>query len=50
MKNSGSDLKAEINGRENPLRWSCNTILPAKVGTNFADNLRLLGRYSLLSE
>jgi hypothetical protein len=29
--------KTEINGRWNPLHSPCDTILFAKVGTNFAD-------------
>jgi hypothetical protein len=38
-------LKTEINGRGDSLRWPRNTLYPQKVGTNFADKRRPLGRY-----
>jgi hypothetical protein len=43
-------LKTEINGRGDPLRWPRNTLYPQKVGTNFANKRRPLGRYSLLAD
>jgi hypothetical protein len=39
-------LKTDINGRRDPLRWPRDTLYPQKVGTNFADKRRSLGRYS----
>jgi hypothetical protein len=41
--------KIQINGRWDPLRWLRDTPLPAKVGSNFADQLLLLNRYVLSS-
>jgi hypothetical protein len=42
--------KTEINDHENPLRRPRGTRLPAKVGTNFADKWRPLGRHCSLAE
>jgi hypothetical protein len=44
-KCSCSGLESREYGRRNPSIWPRDTLYPKKVGTNFADNQRSLGRY-----
>jgi hypothetical protein len=47
---SGSDLESREYDRREPSRWPRGNLYPQKVGTNFADKWRLLGRNSSLAD
>jgi hypothetical protein len=46
----GSDLEIGEYGRRDPSRWPRGTLYPQKIGTDFADKRRSLGRYSSLAD
>jgi hypothetical protein len=49
-KNSGSGLESQEYGRRDPSLWTCGTLCPQIVGTNFADMRWSLGRYSSFTD
>jgi hypothetical protein len=49
-ESSGSGLEIREYGRKDPSRWPRVILYTQKVGINFADKQRSLGRYSSLAD